>query len=77
MNEPSDTTPDPGRGTERTTCENCGATLEPLDWVTFEAAPEGQRADSSNEPDGATGYASSLHFCDDQCLDQWKDDREG
>ncbi|WP_237561127.1 hypothetical protein [Halococcus sediminicola] len=57
MDEPSDTTPNPGRETERATCENCGARLDPLEWETLDDDAE------ANE---------DLHFCDEECIEEWQ-----
>lgn len=60
MEEPSDTTPNPGRETESATCENCGARLDPLEWETLGDEPE------ANE---------DLHFCDEECIEEWRDEQ--
>jgi hypothetical protein len=73
MREPSDTTPNPGWETDKAECENCGTELAPLEWVTLETDAVGQQADPQiNEPDDTPGYNSSLHFCDEECLEEWK-----
>lgn len=73
MHEPSDTTPNPGEETEQTECENCGAVLGPMEWVTPETDSVGQQADPEiNEPDDTRGYNSSLYFCGEECLEEWK-----
>lgn len=73
MHEPSDTTPNPGAETERTECENCGAVLDPMEWVTPETDTVGQQADpETNEAGDTRGYGSSLHFCDEECLEEWR-----
>lgn len=73
MHEPSDTTPNPGRENDRAECENCGTMLTPLEWVTPETDAVGQQADPKiNERNDTDGYNSSLHFCDEECLNEWK-----
>lgn len=57
MDEPSDTTPNPGHETESATCENCGARLDPLEWETLSDEAE------ANE---------DLHFCDEDCIEEWQ-----
>ena len=58
MKEPSDTTPDPGAETTREVCEHCREILAPMEWVTIEDEP---------------GYENSLHFCDEDCFEAWRE----
>ena len=60
MEEPDDTTPNPGRETERATCENCGARLDPLEWETL---------------DDNAAANEDLHFCDEDCIEEWQAER--
>lgn len=67
MHEPSDTTPDPSEDTDEVTCENCGASLTPMEWETLDE-------DAVNDTDD-TGYEGALHFCDAERIAEWKASR--
>lgn len=60
MHEPSDTSPSPNEETGKERCENCGDVLDPMEWETLDDQP---------------GYDASLHFCDEECLEEWKVER--
>lgn len=68
VHEPSDTTPNPSDGVEEATCENCGEALNPMEWETLDDE------DAVNDA-GDTGYDSALHFCDEECVAEWRASR--
>lgn len=68
MHEPSDTTPDPSEDTNEVACENCGNSLTPMEWETLD---EDETVNDADE----TGYEEALHFCDADCIAEWKANR--
>lgn len=60
MHEPDDTSPSPNEETSKERCENCGEPLDPMEWQTLDDEP---------------GYDASLHFCDEDCIEEWKAER--
>lgn len=68
VHEPSDTTPNPNSNTEEATCENCGASLTPMEWTTLDDDEEVNDVES-------TGYEAVLYFCDQECITEWKTSR--
>lgn len=77
MHEPSDTTPDPSGDTDDVTCENCGTSLTPMEWETLD---QGTTTDDTDDPGVVndtddTGYEEVLHFCDEECIAEWKTSR--
>jgi hypothetical protein len=74
MHEPSDTTPNPSGDTESVTCENCGNSLSPMEWETLDSETV---ENDTDDPGGVndtdeTGYEKTLHFCDEECITEWK-----
>jgi hypothetical protein len=76
MHEPSDTTPNPSGDTESVTCENCGSSLSPMEWETLNSETTENETDDPGALNdaGDAGYDDALHFCDEECIAEWKTD---
>ncbi|PSP72257.1 hypothetical protein BRC86_12880 [Halobacteriales archaeon QS_3_64_16] len=57
-------------------CENCGNSLSPMEWETLNSETTESEADNPgalNDVEDA-GYDDALHFCDEECIAEWKAD---